>query len=101
MVAVVGRREMKEGSNGGGDPDRTGDPRLMSPLLCQLSYTATGAERRQMIPEVGRTCLQPACCHGAGECGLSFFGGRPAMFFCLSILVKYVRCRPNSSAALV
>ena len=26
---------------GGGDPDRTGDPRLMSPLLCQLSYTAT------------------------------------------------------------
>ena len=25
---------------GGGDPDRTGDPRLMSPLLCQLSYTA-------------------------------------------------------------
>ena len=27
--------------NGGGDPDRTGDPRLMSPLLCQLSYTAT------------------------------------------------------------
>lgn len=26
---------------GGGDPDRTGDPRLMSPLLCQLSYTAS------------------------------------------------------------
>lgn len=26
---------------GGGDPDRTGDPRLMSPLLYQLSYTAT------------------------------------------------------------
>lgn len=31
---------------GGGDPDRTGDPRLMSPLLCQLSYTATGAPKR-------------------------------------------------------
>lgn len=29
---------------GGGDPDRTGDPRLMSPLLCQLSYTATSRE---------------------------------------------------------
>ena len=29
---------------GGGDPDRTGDPRLMSPLLCQLSYTATSKE---------------------------------------------------------
>ncbi len=26
---------------GGGGPDRTADPRLMSPLLCQLSYTAT------------------------------------------------------------
>ena len=25
---------------GGGGPDRTADPRLMSPLLCQLSYTA-------------------------------------------------------------
>jgi hypothetical protein len=31
---------------GGGDPDRTGDPRLMSPLLCQLSYTATGWMKR-------------------------------------------------------
>ena len=32
---------------GGGDPDRTGDPRLMSPLLCQLSYTATRLEDQQ------------------------------------------------------
>ena len=39
--------------NGGGDPDRTGDPRLMSPLLCQLSYTATPREllrRAQSYP---------------------------------------------------
>ncbi len=28
-------------SNGGGGRDRTADPRLMSPLLYQLSYTAT------------------------------------------------------------
>ena len=28
---------------GGGAPDRTGDPRLMSPLLYQLSYTAKRA----------------------------------------------------------
>ena len=33
--------EFKGELDGGGDPDRTGDPRLMSPLLCQLSYTAT------------------------------------------------------------
>jgi hypothetical protein len=41
--------------DGGGDPDRTGDPRLMSPLLCQLSYTATGWIKRseEMIPEAG------------------------------------------------
>ena len=42
----VNNDKMKSGRHerawlGGGDPDRTGDPRLMSPLLCQLSYTAT------------------------------------------------------------
>ncbi len=31
---------LKQAWYGGGDPDRTGDPRLMSPLLYQLSYTA-------------------------------------------------------------
>ena len=36
------RLDLQKELSGGGDPDRTGDPRLMSPLLCQLSYTATG-----------------------------------------------------------
>ena len=46
---------------GGGDPDRTGDPRLMSPLLCQLSYTATakeGAAKVTSLPEEGSQCLR-------------------------------------------
>jgi hypothetical protein len=33
----------------------------MSPLLCQLSYTATvclAQKRREMIPEEGLSCLQ-------------------------------------------
>ena len=44
---------------GGGDPDRTGDPRLMSPLLCQLSYTATSkalACEDTILPEEGSLC---------------------------------------------
>jgi hypothetical protein len=48
-------------SFGGGDPDRTGDPRLMSPLLCQLSYTATakkGAAKVPILPEEGSQCLR-------------------------------------------
>ena len=46
---------------GGGDPDRTGDPRLMSPLLCQLSYTATPREvaaQDTILPEEGSQCLR-------------------------------------------
>lgn len=45
---------------GGGDPDRTGDPRLMSPLLCQLSYTATEevACGKPILPEEGPDCLR-------------------------------------------
>jgi hypothetical protein len=39
--------DLQEELDGGGDPDRTGDPRLMSPLLCQLSYTATRLEDQQ------------------------------------------------------
>ena len=41
-----------EGWFGGGDPDRTGDPRLMSPLLCQLSYTATLLISKRFLIEV-------------------------------------------------
>ena len=36
-----GFQRVVRGGVGGGDPDRTGGPRLMSPLLYQLSYTAT------------------------------------------------------------
>ena len=47
--------------DGGGDPDRTGDPRLMSPLLYQLSYTATMRQRRvPMIAEEEGQCLPNA-----------------------------------------
>lgn len=48
-IVTISRRRVggsTEGWYGGGDPDRTGDPRLMSPLLCQLSYTATWREVR-------------------------------------------------------
>ena len=46
---------------GGGDPDRTGDPRLMSPLLCQLSYTATPRgiiAESTILPEEASHCLR-------------------------------------------
>ena len=79
----------------------------MSPLLCQLSYTATTGWRKEfgMIPEDRPACLQNEEVREAmiQVWGTSdeVFGGRPEICFCRSILVKYVRCRPNSSAALV
>ena len=67
--------------NGGGDPDRTGDPRLMSPLLCQLSYTATpmGLLRRaQSYPRRALTVYVRALAFNAQGFDLSVRTAAPA-----------------------
>ena len=73
----VNNDKMKSGRHerawlGGGDPDRTGDPRLMSPLLCQLSYTATlrkEAAKTLILPEEGSQCLWRIAASLVGSAG--------------------------------
>ncbi len=53
---------------GGGGPDRTADPRLMSPLLCQLSYTATPKKLTSYNVGVKEDCCTcPCVCPSAFE----------------------------------
>ena len=51
----------EETKNGGKDRDRTGDTRIFSPLLYQLSYPATEGIIRQKM--VARTGIEPVT-HG-------------------------------------